>query len=287
MRATRELRAPAPRGVLGLLGALIALIGLLAGCSALPLSPADHIRAALVATRVAGTAGVTVSSRTAVLGQNVDLNGTGVLDLAHQTADLTVQVPVLGGPVRTLIANGILYAQVPAGFALFVPGAKPWVSINLDRLTQQQFGASLTQLGLGGSSNPLTQLGYLQGIQDAREIGPEPVGGTPTTHYAATIDLERTPAAQDPATRPAVQRLESQLGSPSLPVDVWIDDSGRLRQVAQTLQAAPAAGTPAASDPTHTSQTTTITVTGFGVPGPMSPPPPDQVTDLAQLLPTG
>lgn len=277
---------PRTRVLTGLM-ALVALAGLVAGCSAVPVSPANHVRGALVATRLAGPARVTLSSRTTVLGQSVEIGGNGTVDIASQTADLNLQIPMLGGAVHTVLAGGLLYAQLPSAFALFVPGARSWVSINADRLAQQQLGTSLTQLGIGPSKNPVAQLGYLQGVRDdAREVGPEQIDGTSTTHYAATIDLERTPAATDPASRPAVQRLEAELGTSALPVDVWIDEQGRFRRVTQTLQAVPNSQKPTTGTP-PTSQTIMVTFDAFGVPAPMPPPPPDQVTDISQLLPTG
>lgn len=264
-----------------LVGLALIIAVLLTGCSAVPLGPADRVRGALVATRLAGTAQVALTSRTAVLGQGVDVSGTGAFDLADQSAELTLKVPMLGGDIRALIANGTVFAQLPDAFALFVPGAKQWVSLNIDRLAQQQFGTSLAQLGIGPNGDPFAQLGYLQAIRDAREIGPENIAGARTTRYAATIDLGQTPAAKDPATKPAVDRLVAQTGTGLLPVDVWIDEQGRFRQVVQTLRAPPQPGVP------PTDQTTTVTFTSFGGPKPAPPPPPTDVTDLSTLLPAG
>ena len=266
----------------GLIVVILAAAAALSGCSSIPASPTDRIRGALVATRLAGVAQVDLASRTSVLGQNVDVTGHGAFDLSDQSADLTLHIPMLGGEVRTLIANGTVYAQLPSAFAAFVPNARSWVSVNVDRLTEQQFGTSLAQLGIGPSGDPLAQIGYLEAIKDAREVGPEQIGGTATTHYTATIDLTATPAAKDPATKPAVDRLIAQTGTQTLPVEVWIDGNGRFRQVVQNIKAAPRQGDVPSAD-----QTTTVTFTSFGGPKPAPPPAPDQVTDLSSLLPAG
>jgi hypothetical protein len=72
--------------------------------------------------------------------------------------------------------------------------------------------------------SPARLLGYAQAATDARRVGRETVDGVPTTHYYAEIDLSRY----------AIRRT---LGD-SLPVDVWIDGSGRIRRVTAQLSAA-------------------------------------------------
>lgn len=275
-----RLSSPRRLVVLVVVGVLASLV---AGCSVVGTSPAQSVRRAFVTTVAAGPAQVAVAARTTVAGQAVDVTGDGVVDVSGQAADLTLHLPTIGD-LRTVVVRGVAYAQVPAMFSFFLADSKPWASVNLDRLAQLQFGTPLAQLG--GTSNPFEQLRYLEGIRDdAREVGREPIDGVETTHYSATIDLDRTPAAQDPATRPAVDRLRALLGSAALPVEVWVDDDGRIRRATQTIAPNPSPG--ATPDPSSTGSTTTVTFRAYGVPADISAPPPDQVTDLASLLPTG
>lgn len=263
---------------------VLLLAALLAGCgTAAPVSPATVVRAAVVATAAAGPSRVTVEGRTALAGQEIPLQGDGTLDPRAQAADLTLRVPALGD-VRVVFADGRLVAQLPptaAGLIGAVAGGRSWVSVDADRLARSGYGAPLGALGVGTSQNPARQLAWLDAIRDdVREVGPEQVGGRDATHYAGVVDLDRVPGAQDPATRPAVDRLRSQLRSSTLPVDLWVAD-GRLVKVAQTVTVpAPDAGAP-------TTTTTALTFTDVGGAPAVVAPPADEVADLNRFLPAG
>ena len=272
-----------PRFVAVLVPVLGAL-ALLAGCAQTGPTPgrppAEIVREAVVATAAAGPSHAVVAGQTAVGGQVIPLDGTGVVDPGHQAADLTLQVPSLG-PVRVVFSGGTLAAQLPpaaAGVIGAVSGGKQWVSVDVDRLAQSGYGAPLGAFGVGTTGNPAQQLGYLRAISDTTHVvGPEPVGGVPTTHYAGAVDLDKVPT--DPATKPAVDRLKAQLGSPLLPVDVWVDGGGKLARVAQTVTV------PATPGAAPTTSTTTLTLTDVGHAPAVVPPPADQVADVSSLLP--
>ncbi len=268
-------------GMLAVLGVVVAV--LLGACSsgAPPADPLAAVRGSVATTRAAGTARIVFSSRTGPPGQpGVEITGAGTADLAAPAADLLVTVPMLGGSTRVLLVAGTLYAQLPPSLVGLVPGGRPWASIDLQRLSSQALGASLAPVG-GTPGNPLQQLAYLDGVTEAREVGPEPVDGAPTTHYATVVDLAATPAAKDPATRPAVDRLAAQIGSSRWPVDVWVDGDGRLRRLTQTTTSVARDGAPS------TSSTSDATLSQFGVPVAVTPPPADQVTDVGALIPGG
>jgi hypothetical protein len=282
--ATTRARTP-----LAAAAAVLGLVAVLAGCAGTGPTPgrppAEIVREAVVATAAAGPSHAAVTGQTAVAGQVIPLNGTGVVDPLHQAADLTLQVPSLGA-VRVVFSGGTLDAQLPpaaAGVIGAISGGKSWVSVDLNRLAQSGYGAPLGALGVGTTDNPAQQLGYLRAISDTtRLVGPEQIDGVATTHYAGAVDLDKVPAAADPSTRPAIDRLKAQLGSSLLPVDVWIDGDGKLRRVAQTVNV-PA--TPNAPAGVPTSSTTTITFSDVGSAPAVVPPPADQVADVSSLLP--
>ncbi|MDL5155714.1 hypothetical protein [Actinomycetospora termitidis] len=265
----------------------VLLLAVLAGCgTGLPVSPVTTVRAAIVATAAAGPSRVTVAGETAAAGQRIPLQGSGVLDPAGQAADLDLQVPSLGD-VRVVFSGGRLDAQLPpaaAGLIGMLAGGKQWVSVDVERLARSSYGASLGALGVGTSQNPARQLAYLGALRDdVREVGPEPVDGKPATHYAGVVDLDRVPGAQDPATRPALDRLKAQLGTSTLPVDLWLTPDGTLAKVAQTVTVPPQPGAPTGP----TSATTSLTFTQVGGAPAVVPPPAEEVADLSALLPAG
>ncbi|PVZ03906.1 hypothetical protein [Actinomycetospora cinnamomea] len=270
---------PRPAVLLALV--LAAVLGPLTACAGAPPDPLTAVRAAVAQTYGEGTARLAFTSSTGPPGDpGTPVTGHGVADLVAGTADATVEIPLLGGGTRVLLVGGTLYAQVPPTLAALVPGGAPWVSVPLDRLTARAVGGPLALFG-GTPIDPLGQIDQLRGVTEARVVGPEPVDGTPATHYAAVVDLLTTPAAGDPARRPAVDRLIEEIGTRRLPVDVWVDDRGLLRRVAQTVTAPERPGRPA------TATTTTVTLTEHGLPVTVTPPPADQVTDVGVLLPAG
>lgn len=275
---TRRPRPALPAVVL----ALAVLLAAGAACGrAAPPDPLAAVRGAVEQTYRDRTAQVAFESRTGPPGTpGTVVTGSGVADLVARSADMTIQVPLLGGGTRVLLVGGTLYVALPPSVAPLVPGGRPWAAVPLDRLANATLGGALPQLG-GTPTDPLSQLGYLQGITEARVVGPEPVDGTPTTHYAAVVDLLATPAASDPARRPAIDRLVEQIGSSRLPVDVWVGPDGHVRRTAQTVTAPERPGRPA------TSTAVTVTLSGFGLPVTITPPPPDQVSDVGALLPAG
>jgi hypothetical protein len=284
--AGAPVRVRRPSAIGTLAAVVLGLVAVLGGCAQTGPTPgrppAQIVREAVVATAAAGPSHAAVAGQTAVAGQVIPLDGTGVVDPGHQAADLTLQVPSLG-PVRVVFSGGTLAAQLPpaaAGVIGAVSGGRQWVSVDVNRLAQSGYGAPLGAFGVGTTGNPAQQLGYLRAISDTtRVVGPEPVDGVATTHYAGAVDLDRVPAADDPATRPAVDRLKAQLGSPLLPVDVWVDGGGKLKRVGQTVTV------PATPGGAPTTSTTTLTLSDVGSAPAVVPPAPDQVADVSSLLP--
>jgi len=258
---------------------LAVALGPLAACAGTHSDPVAAVRAAVDTTYGEGTAHASFTSTTGPPGTpGTPVTGDGVVDLRAGGADLTVQVPLLGGGTRVLLVAGTLYGQVPPTLALLVPGGRPWASIALDRLTASSAGGALAAFG-GTPTDPLQQIEALRGVVEARAVGPEPIEGTPTTRYAGIVDLLATPAAADPARRPAVDRQIAEIGTNRVPVDVWVDDQGLLRRTAQTVTAPDRPGRPA------TATTVTITLAEHGLPVAVTAPPADQVTDVGAFLP--
>jgi hypothetical protein len=159
---------------------------------------------------------------------------TGIFDRSHSRAKLSTVVQAGGHRVQTaeLVSKLAVYmgaSVLPGGMRL--TGGKPWLKLDLSHSVGP---AGVTSLPT--ASDPTQFVDYLRAVSSAAgSKQTQGVQGVPTAHYAATIDLDRYPGLAPVAQRPAVKRsiatLESSLGSHTLPIDVWIDAHGLVRQI--------------------------------------------------------
>jgi hypothetical protein len=104
-------------------------------------------------------------------------------------------------------------------------------------------------------------------------VGREWVDGASTTHYAGAIDFDKVASRiSDPQSAAALKQLYSTSGVHSMPVDVWIDGSHRVRREGFKFSSS------------AVSMDMTIDFIRFGVPVDTTPPPSDQVMDASSLL---
>jgi len=86
------------------------------------------------------------------------------------------------------------------------------------------------------SSDPSQFLSYLRATSGkVAKQGSEAVNGFQTTHYHATINLDRVPDTLPSASRQgakqAVSSIEQLTGLKQLPVDAWIDSNNLIRRM--------------------------------------------------------
>ncbi len=302
------------RVVLGAAGAIIAGSALVAcghgtatGGSANPnssaggASPTQVVTAAYLRTTDGGSAKVALGGQvqTTVNGQQqtIPITATGVIDFANKATDLVETVPgQAGADTETRYLNGMLYQRLPAN-ATQISGGKPWISLNVSQLAQQQGGSGLQQLMASAPSDPSNVLAYLRSADgNVRSVGQATVDGVPTTHYTATIDLNKVAAASQSAAA-ATKQLEQELGATNLPVQLWIDQQNRVRRISldETLTH-PTAGSTQANGATNGASspkvgpvhaTVTVTLSDYGTPVSVVAPPADQTDDLTGALAGG
>jgi hypothetical protein len=254
-----------------------------------PGSAADDqaVAAAFTKTTSAGTAKITTSTEVGAGQQNVPIAATGVISFADGSADLTESLPAGQGSGETRFVNGMLYTKLPSALVGKLSNGKPWISLDVGKLSQQGDG-SLQQLMTDSPSDPSTILGFLRGTgSQVNTIGPDTVDGAKTTHYQVTLDLDKATQGQDAQTQQATQALEKELGTHTLPAQVWLDDQGRLRKftVDETLTGAMPGNDSTAAKPTGPIHFQfTATLTDFGTPVNVTAPAADQTTDLTSKL---
>jgi hypothetical protein len=252
-------------GAVAIVGAVVALLAPSNGTAIDPIAQAADTTAA------AGSAEFGMSGSISVAGQQIPLNGSGALDMRSQHMRMSLEFPVPGfGSLKMdeLFDGHAFYIHFPESLAGRLPGGKAWMKMDIDALGKSA-GVDLGQMMQANQGNPADMLKALKGVGTSHKVGTENIGGTPTTHYRADIDLNK---AADRIGAGKVKDLFSNAGVSSVPVDVWIDRSGRVRREAFKFAAA------------GTAMDMTIEFTRFGVPVDVTPPPSNQVMDAGALL---
>lgn len=172
--------------------------------------------------------------------------------------------------IQVLFLDGIVYEKLPAA-AVSKLGGKPWVKFDVNTLAQKKLGANLQQLTQNAPNDPSNVLAYLKGASNTvTKAGTATVAGVKTTHYKVSLDLDKS--ATTAAAKAAVAKLTQQLGSHTLPAEVWIDGQGRLRKLTLTEHPQTPAGAPSTPVSVHITET----ISAFGVPVHLSAPPAAQ-----------
>jgi len=266
-----------------LLGLLIipVVAALAAGCGsgggALPLDP---VASAATKTQQAGTYAFDYSASMEILGQQLSLSGNGQSDTANGRMQMTMDFSGLpasvtqnGSTAEFVLADKVMYLKMPFVSAM-LPGGKQWLKVDLAAAAKR----AGTSLGSLGQVNPQQWLQQLLASNDTKKVGTETVQGESMTHYRTTVDpskLSNVPAAQ----RAAVRKAFKQIGMSSIPVDVWVDSNGLLRQeqvsltLGQGLQSA--------------TLKMTYDMHDFGSAVNVQAPPADQVFDAGAALKNG
>jgi hypothetical protein len=223
------------------------------------LSPAAAVRGAADRTTV-GSSKLDIAVHSKAQGHDLTFSGTGAFRYDSGSAVGAMTLSVGGQQLEERITGGNLYLKIPtqAGF----------YKLPLKELTGTQ---------LSESSNPAAAAKVLEAIGDsATKVGTATVHGARTTHYRGTIDVAASTAKlSDSFAKAAVEKLRAS-GVTQLPVDVYLDDQGRLRRLTEkvTLTVKGVAE----------EVTTQIDLYDFGTRVDVQAPPADQVKDGSALL---
>ncbi|MFH8367462.1 hypothetical protein [Streptomyces sp. NPDC018031] len=227
----------------------------------------EAVRSAYDRTADQETARVTLRTRTSAEGKSATVRGKGAVDLDDGDSVLTLTAD--GGRIEQRVVDQLLYQKPPAGQA---PDGKPWIRIDLRKVAAQQ------RSGDQSMNDPARSASLAKAIDDKDVVksGTATVGGVTTTRYRVRVDVAELP---DGAA------LSKRLG-PTLPMDLWLDDQGRIRrqQVDMALKATPRpeAGSSqrSSSAPQGVTVRTVLEFSDFGTEVEADAPPASQVTDL-------
>jgi hypothetical protein len=225
----------------------------------------------------AGTARVSFEMAMEVGDEEVTTTGEGEFDLSGQRGHMTISSPAQGGgEIEVILDETTIYMKAPQ-LTDRLPGGEEWLAMDVEAMGDS-IGIDLETLMQGGNNDPTQALNYLRGASgEVETIGEEEIRGVPTTHYRATVDLdkviEQTPAEVRPAMKDAIKLLRSSVKVDEIPVEVWIDADGIARRYVQSIDAADGSST-----------TVTMEMYDFGAEVDVDPPPPSDVIDFNELM---
>ncbi|MFC8825991.1 hypothetical protein ACFT9I_11610 [Streptomyces sp. NPDC057137] len=224
-------------------------------------------------TTGAKTAKLTLATEVKGAGEQAAATGAGVVDLADGSSDVTLTSQGQELQQRTL--DGMIYQQPPAGSESGLPDGKSWMKIDLKKLAEQQ-GAGA---GAGEVSDPAASFSYTKGISDknVKKVGAATVDGAKTTHYRVTVDVDALAKGNTEQTR----KLKEQLGA-TLPLDIWLDGDGRLRQQKMELTVKRPAGE--TEGPAQVAVLTTLKLSDFGTDVNVTAPAAKDTVDVTAKL---
>ncbi|MFD5482524.1 hypothetical protein [Streptomyces hawaiiensis] len=224
------------------------------------------VRSAYDKTAEEDTAKVKLRVRTSAQGASQTANGQGVVDL--DDGDSVMTLTAQGQRIEQRVIDQVLYQKPPKGQA---PGGKPWIRIDLRKVAAQQ-GTDDRSM-----SDPAQSAAYAKAItdKDVTKKGTATIDGVKTTHYRVSVDVAELPNGDT---------LRKQVG-PTLPMDVWLDDEGRMRRqqidmTIKTPEATQRSSTDASSAPEKITVRTVMDFTDFGTEVEADEPPAGQVTDM-------
>jgi hypothetical protein len=212
---------------------------------------------------------------------SVTVNGVG--DLRTDQAILTVQLPAPLGQIEVRSTGQDYFVHLPPQLIRVADG-RPWVRVDRSSL-QALAGSQLGVPALGTTLDFSSLLAWLQGVSgQITTVGHERIHGTPTTHYRAQVDLSRVAATMGADANDA-SGLAQTVGR-TIPMDVWIDAQGRLRQLKIALDLNTLHAPQGVTLPTQARGTAVLTVDlwNFGVAVHPVPPPANQVSDATSLI---
>jgi hypothetical protein len=198
----------------------------------------DNPQAALsVAAKRTAEGGSVKMKLSAKTGTLAILDGTGAYDFKRETGRFTVT----GALIRSLnliITTDKVYVETPNK-------PKKWAALtDADLANSPQAGFLSSIRSQVDPRENLRNLG--QTTTNVRVIGEEEINGAKATHLRGDVDLSEEAIAKAPADmRADLRKAREAANADSYPIEVWLDDDGRVRRLTYSLTAG--AGAQAAS----------------------------------------
>ncbi|GAA1662420.1 LolA-like protein [Fodinicola feengrottensis] len=172
------------------------------------LTPADKIAAAYDATLKAGTAKFTAALSTKISGNQIDLTAAGMVQFNPPLGETTLTGK--GTNVHIISVGGVVYVQNDNG---------KWTKVDPTQATST------------GGNDQVDYLGFLKGITgEVASAGTTTIHGASATGYKVTADISKAIQNSPGGVNKLLEKIKSG-GTSSFPIELWLDDSGRLVQL--------------------------------------------------------
>ncbi|MFD3516193.1 hypothetical protein [Streptomyces sp. NPDC058657] len=222
------------------------------------------VRSASDKTNSAGTAKMVLRTQVTTQGKTVSVDGKGLIDLKNGTSTMTLTAD--GEQIEQRVVDQVLYQKLPPKAREGVPGKKPWIKMDLKKLSAQN--GSNPQV-----SDPAANTAFAKSVmdKDVTKVGTEQIGDANTTHYKVKVDVSKL---QNGA------QLQKVVG-PTLPMDLWIDDEGRIRrqQIDMTMTQPKGQGA-GSGTPQKVTSRTVFELSDFGAEVKAEAPPAAETADM-------
>jgi hypothetical protein len=216
------------------------------------------VQAASTTAESASSYRATINMHMALGGNDVDVTGEVLSDLAGHRSGGFVEVPGLGR-MSVVQIGGRAFFQLPNGRV--DPAGHHWLAVNAPRGDAQS--------AVGGQ-DPAAFFKMLADPEDVKAVGEETVNGTKATHYRVKPDPQRLADAGSKALGTSLPPTATD-GLKNLHIDVWIDDDNRVRRMQMQLKQDAVA------------MTMTMNVLDFDQPVTVTEPPATDVSELPNL----
>ncbi len=203
------------------------------------LAPAAAVQAAARATQESSTARIEMSAVSELNGKTGTVRGTGAFDYRAKRGQF--EMTIVGGAASALAAAGG-EAGGSAGTTLTIKvvqdGGVTYLG-GLPGMPKGQWIKDADDQGLSSSSASMDPTKSLQmldqvAVGGVRRVGAGRVRDVPVTHYQAQVDLAKATATLGLLKGPLAS-VASTLSGRTMPVDVYVDDRQRIRELDETL----------------------------------------------------
>jgi hypothetical protein len=206
-----------------------------------------------------------------------EIKAEGLINYETGHGTMTMDMGALGipgapsGDAEMRMLGPVVYMKLPGNEL----GNRPWIKFDLEAMGES--GAPVPNLN-PASNDPRGVLDALRGVSgEVEELGEQSIRGVETTHYRATVDLEKAQDEVPEARRADFAAFSERLGIEDLPIDVWVDEEGRARRFAYEVATPAAGGNPASQ------VELVIDLFDFGVEVDVEAPPESEVTDYGEI----